>query len=124
MKIGYIFLIIASLLSGVKEREKTVLFIGQPCACMAAVDADCCEVGEELTALLAEREYRWVVVFEPVENRQELAGQLLRTQPLAQIVLMEDEVLAGKYRLRYAPDCCTLLEMMKEDKEIRWKNEA
>ena len=124
MKIGYLFLIVASLLSGLKEQEKPVLFIGKPCACMAIVDADCCEVGDKLTKLLAERDYRWVVVFEPVENRQALAGQLLRTQPLAEIVLMADEPLAGAYRLRYAPDCCTLLEMMKKDREIRWKNES
>lgn len=124
MKIGYIFLILASLLSGLKEREKQVLFIGEPCACMAVVDADCCAVGEELTELLADRDYRWIIVMEPVESRQELATYLFRIQPLANVILMEDQELAGKYRMYYAPDCCSVLEMLKKDEKVRWKNES
>ncbi len=122
MKIGYIWLILVSLLSGMKEPTKQVLFIGQPCVCMEGIAADQCGVGDELETLLAEREYRWVVVFEPVEDHQALAGYLLRTQPQANIILMEDAELAAKYRLYYAPDCCAVLDMLKKDGMTQWNS--
>ncbi len=121
MKWKYILIAIVSLISGLsvpQESADTVLFIGQSCVCMDAVAADRCEIGGEMLRLLAAREYRWVVVFEPVEKRQWLASYLLRTQPQAEIVLMDDEALAAKYRMHYGPDCCTVLEMIKKDRKL------
>lgn len=122
MKLGYIFLIMAALLSGAKEQDESVLFIGQPCGCMNHISADQYLVSNELFDALASKDYRWVVVCEPVEHRQLLAGYLLRTQPQADIILMADEELAAKYRINYAPDCCSVLKMLKKDRKLSWKN--
>ncbi|MBQ3214671.1 MAG: hypothetical protein IJB11_00980 [Oscillospiraceae bacterium] len=122
MRIGYIIILILSLLA--KPREPLVLIIGQPCACMEGIEADYCQAGEPLRELLANRDYRWIIVMEPVENRQALAIYLFRIQPQANVILMEDQELAGKLRMYYAPDCCTVLEMLKKDEKVRWKNES
>lgn len=117
MKFRYLFIAVVTLVSGLlypREPEQ-VLFIGEPCVCLECIGGDCCQVGDELIELLAAQEYQWVVVLEPAENRQWLAGYLLRTQPQAEIVLMADEKLAASYRVNYAPDCCAVLEMMKKD---------
>lgn len=125
MNLGVFILALASLVSGLmrpKEPSDPVLFVGQPCSCMSSIHADVPQGDVTLLKLLAEREYRWVVVFEPLENRQALAGYLLRTQPQAEILLMEDPELAAKYRINYAPDCCTVLEMLEKDREKGWKS--
>lgn len=127
MKFRYI-LLAATMLTGVAQpvapaySADPVLFIGEPCSCVGEIHADVPKREDELLELLSEREYRWVVVFEPVENRQELAAYLIRTQPQAQVVLMEDEELAAKYRLAYVPDCGAVVEMLKKDRELGWKS--
>ena len=124
MNLGLIFLTVVSLVGAMRAEEPNdpVLFIGQPCSCMASIHGDNPQENWELLELLAEREYRWVVVFEPMPNRQALAGYLLRTQPQAQIVLMDDYDLAAKYRMRFAPSCCRVLEMLEKDREQGWKS--
>ena len=124
MNLGWMLLTVVSLMGAMRVEKPTepVLFVGQPCSCMAAIHADNPTDKEELVEWLAEREYRWVVIFEPVENRELLAGYLIRTQPQAHIVLMEDRVLAAKYRLQFAPDCCRVLEMLEKDREQGWKS--
>ena len=125
MNFRYIFLAMVVFLSGwltSEPQSEPVLFVGQPCSCMESIRADCPQDSQELIRLLAEREYCWIVVFDPMENRQSLARHLIRTQPQAQIILMDQWSLAPKYQMACISDCKTVLEMLEKDRDAGWKS--
>lgn len=125
MNLRYLFLAVVMLAAGLfpsQPQQDPVLFIGEPCSCMESICADCPQESKELIALLAEREYRWIVVFDPMENRQALARHLVRTQPQAQILLMEEWSLAQRYRMDCVTDCTAVQELIKKDRDEGWKN--
>ena len=125
MNIGYILMVIVSLLSGLgqaKPKTDPVLFVGPACPCLQSIQADCADTPQKLYELASSREYRRIVVFEPVANRTQLARYLIKTQPQAEIILTEDPELAAKFRIQYAPSCTSVLELLQKDREYRWKH--
>lgn len=124
MKVRYILFAIVALVSALSQpggQADPVLFIGAPTGCLSDIHGDCSE-GQELLVLLAEQEYKWIVVLETEQDLQELAVLLLKTQPQAEIVFMTHPELAAKFRLRYEPDSSAVLQMLEKDRDNGWKN--
>ena len=126
MKVGYIFLMILSLIFGAARADSAdlpaVLMIGSPCGCLAGVSAEVCDAQLELDQLLAEREYRWIILClgeeAPMEEYQDIIGKLLRTQPQARTVIQSTDVklqrLATAHQMEWG-SCCEIIEMLRED---------
>lgn len=138
MKVGYIFLAILSLVWALAvpgaapetEPSPLVLMIGAPCECLEGITADVCDAELELGELLAEQEYRWIVLClgaeAPMEEYRDIIGKIVQTQPQARTVIQSTDpklqLLATAHQMEWG-NCCDIIEMIQEDAQ-RWNNDA
>lgn len=132
MKVGYIVFALLSLVWALvapgampeTEPPPAVLMIGAPCECLAGVPAEICDAELELDGLLAEREYRWIVLClgpeAPLDEYRAVIGKIIRTQPQARTVIQSTDsklqLLATAHQMEWG-SCCEIIDMIQEDAE-------